>query len=60
MQPVIFFDGVCAVCNRTVDFDLKRDPGIFLFCSLTGNDRAREVEPRTFRERAREDDGAFG
>lgn len=35
MQPVIFFDGVCNLCNAAVQFIIKRDPSaIFRFCSL--------------------------
>lgn len=33
--PVIFFDGLCNLCNAAVHFVIKRDPeGIFKFCSL--------------------------
>lgn len=31
-QPVIVFDGVCNLCNASVDFIIKRDPrGVFQF-----------------------------
>lgn len=34
-QPIIFFDGVCNLCNRSVQFVLTRDkPGLFRFASL--------------------------
>lgn len=34
MRPVIVFDGVCNLCNASVDFILRRDPGQrFLFAS---------------------------
>lgn len=34
---VIFFDGVCGLCNRFVDFVIKRDSGrIFRFSPLQG------------------------
>lgn len=34
-HPVIFFDGVCNVCNRAVQWILRRDrKGIFRFASL--------------------------
>ncbi len=34
-QPVIFFDGVCNLCNAAVQFVVKRDPkAVFKFCSL--------------------------
>ena len=33
----MFFDGVCGLCNRSVDFVLARDPkGVFLFSPLQG------------------------
>ncbi len=37
-EPVIiFFDGVCNLCNGFVDFLIKRDDkGVFLFASLQG------------------------
>ena len=35
MQRIIFFDGVCPLCNHFVDFVIKRDrKKIFLFSSL--------------------------
>lgn len=35
MGPIVFFDGVCNLCNRSVDFILKRDSKkIFRFVSL--------------------------
>ena len=34
-HPVILYDGVCGLCNRTVQFILSRDPqGVFRFASL--------------------------
>jgi predicted DCC family thiol-disulfide oxidoreductase YuxK len=34
-QPVIFFDGVCNLCNAAVRFIIKRDTKAqFIFCSL--------------------------
>ncbi|HEX6180594.1 MAG TPA: thiol-disulfide oxidoreductase DCC family protein [Chitinophagaceae bacterium] len=34
-HPIIFFDGVCNLCNRSVQFVLKRDKeGIFRYASL--------------------------
>lgn len=33
--PVVFFDGVCNLCNSTVQFIIRHDRNrIFLFCSL--------------------------
>jgi len=35
MGPVIFFDGVCNLCNKSIDFILKRDSSKnFRFASL--------------------------
>ncbi len=40
-HPVIFFDGVCGLCNRFVDFVLRRDPtGLFQFSPLQGETAA--------------------
>lgn len=39
--PVIFFDGVCALCNGFVDFVLARDRGaVFRFAPLQGETAA--------------------
>jgi predicted DCC family thiol-disulfide oxidoreductase YuxK len=36
-KPVIFFDGVCNLCNSFVDFTVRNDrEGRFLFSSLQG------------------------
>ncbi len=36
-QPILFFDGVCGLCNRTVDFVLQEDRDRrFLFAPLQG------------------------
>lgn len=36
-QPVIYFDGVCGLCNGVVDWVMKRDPKcVFLFSPLQG------------------------
>lgn len=38
MHGVIFFDGVCNLCNASVQFVLRRDPrGYFRFASLQSN-----------------------
>jgi predicted DCC family thiol-disulfide oxidoreductase YuxK len=35
--PVIFFDGVCGLCNRFIDFVIRRDRGaVFRFAPLQG------------------------
>jgi predicted DCC family thiol-disulfide oxidoreductase YuxK len=34
-HPVVLYDGVCGLCNRLVQFILRRDPGgVFRFASL--------------------------
>jgi predicted DCC family thiol-disulfide oxidoreductase YuxK len=43
--PVIFFDGVCGICNRFIDFVIGRDgAAIFRFAPLQG-ETARERLP---------------
>jgi predicted DCC family thiol-disulfide oxidoreductase YuxK len=45
-HPVIFFDGVCGLCNRFVDFVLRRDPGgLFQFSPLQGETAAERLAP---------------
>lgn len=45
-RPVIFFDGVCNLCNGFVDFLLRRDrEGLFEFAPLQGA-TARRLVPR--------------
>ncbi|TWT63852.1 thiol-disulfide oxidoreductase DCC family protein [Rubinisphaera italica] len=42
-HPVLFFDGVCGMCNAFVDFIMKRDPhGHFRFAALQG-ETARQL-----------------
>jgi predicted DCC family thiol-disulfide oxidoreductase YuxK len=42
-QPIVFFDGVCGFCNRSVDFVLAHDPrGAFRFAPLQG-ETARQL-----------------
>jgi predicted DCC family thiol-disulfide oxidoreductase YuxK len=34
-SPILLYDGVCGLCNRSVQFILRRDPeGVFRFASL--------------------------
>ncbi|MEZ6059892.1 MAG: DCC1-like thiol-disulfide oxidoreductase family protein [Planctomycetaceae bacterium] len=48
-QPVVFFDGVCGLCNRTVNFLLARDTRRRLkFAPLQGS-TARAVLPADVR-----------
>ena len=44
-RPIIFFDGVCGICNRFVDTIVRADTSdIFRFASLQG-ESARELLP---------------
>jgi predicted DCC family thiol-disulfide oxidoreductase YuxK len=44
-EPILFFDGVCGLCNRFVDFVIKQDrAGVFHFAPLQG-ETAREHLP---------------
>lgn len=46
-QAVVFFDGVCGLCNSTVDFVMARDERRqFLFAPLQGETAQRELEAR--------------
>lgn len=48
-RPIIFFDGVCGLCNRLVNFLLPRDTqGIFRFATLQG-ETARKYLPESDR-----------
>jgi predicted DCC family thiol-disulfide oxidoreductase YuxK len=43
--PVLFFDGVCGLCNRFIDFAIRRDRAVvFRFAPLQG-ETAREQLP---------------
>jgi len=36
-KPILFFDGVCGLCNQCVDFTIRHDPhGRVLFSTLQG------------------------
>ena len=44
-QPVILFDGICNLCNASVQFVIKHDKqGIFRFSALQGH-YAKEILP---------------
>ena len=46
-RPVVYFDGVCGLCNASVDFFMKRDrAGIFLFAPLQGETAKARLDPR--------------
>ncbi|MBL7960506.1 DUF393 domain-containing protein [bacterium] len=43
-KPIIFFDGVCGLCNRAVDFLIRHDKNrVFLFAPLQGETALREL-----------------
>ena len=45
MQPVIFFDGLCNLCNGAVQFTIKRDKHhIFRFASLQSEYAAEHIK----------------
>src|SRR6266849_4362361 len=47
-RPIIFFDGVCAMCNRFVDVILRADrAGIFRFAPLQGETARALLPPRS-------------
>ena len=49
-NPVIFFDGVCNLCNSSVQFVIKRDPKAnFRFASLQ-SDLAKQLLPKGLSE----------
>ncbi|MGH9546783.1 MAG: thiol-disulfide oxidoreductase DCC family protein [Terriglobales bacterium] len=44
--PVLLYDGVCGLCNRVVQFVLKRDPSARIrFASLQSDYAARILQP---------------
>ena len=44
-HPILLYDGVCGLCNRFVQFILRRDPdGVFRFASLQGPVSTRVLE----------------
>jgi predicted DCC family thiol-disulfide oxidoreductase YuxK len=50
-RQIIFFDGVCSLCNYFVDFVMARDPGhLFAFAPLQG-ETAKRMLPTAFREK---------
>lgn len=49
-NDIIFFDGVCNLCNGFVDFVIRRDPrGRFRFASLQSTEAAKLIPPRELR-----------
>jgi predicted DCC family thiol-disulfide oxidoreductase YuxK len=46
-HPIIFFDGVCGMCNRFVDIMIRADRrGVFRFAPLQGETAQRMLPPR--------------
>jgi len=44
--PILFFDGVCGLCNSFVDFALRHDrKGRVLFAPLQGSTAATQLDP---------------
>jgi predicted DCC family thiol-disulfide oxidoreductase YuxK len=44
-NPILLYDGVCGLCNRLVQFVLKRDAsGIFRFAALQSNYAAKILQ----------------
>lgn len=47
-HPILFFDGVCGLCNRSVDFLLRTDKkDSFRFAPLQGETAQRMLPPLT-------------
>ncbi|WP_258098109.1 thiol-disulfide oxidoreductase DCC family protein [Marinoscillum pacificum] len=44
-QPVVLFDGVCNLCNSSVNFVIDRDRGFFQFASLQSEAAKALLEP---------------
>jgi predicted DCC family thiol-disulfide oxidoreductase YuxK len=46
-RPIVFFDGVCNLCNAAVDFIIRHDPGsVFLFAPLQGQTALDRLGPQ--------------
>jgi predicted DCC family thiol-disulfide oxidoreductase YuxK len=49
--PVLFFDGVCGLCNRFIDFVISRDRGaVFRFAPLQGETARTRLPEADVRE----------
>ena len=47
MKSIIFFDGYCTLCNRSVDWVMRKDKKqVFQFASLQGNTAAKLLGAR--------------
>lgn len=50
-HPIVFFDGVCGLCNHTVDFLLRHDrTGRLRFAPLQGETAAAVLNPELRRD----------
>jgi predicted DCC family thiol-disulfide oxidoreductase YuxK len=46
-SPIVFYDGECGLCNRSVQWLLRRDSlGVFLFAPLQGTTARRLLDER--------------
>jgi predicted DCC family thiol-disulfide oxidoreductase YuxK len=45
-KPILFFDGVCNLCNSFVDFLLSRDSGQLFYASLQGETAKQKLDPK--------------
>ena len=46
-HPIIFFDGVCGMCNRFVNLILRADSkGVFRFATLQGESASQMLPPQ--------------
>ena len=49
-RPVLFFDGICGLCNRAVDFVIRKDKNGALYVAPLQGKTAEELLPDKFRE----------
>jgi predicted DCC family thiol-disulfide oxidoreductase YuxK len=46
-HPILFFDGLCGLCNSSVDFVMKRDTrDVFRYAPLQGETAARHLSEK--------------
>lgn len=50
-RPILFFDGVCGLCNHTIDFLVRRDRRrLFRYAPLQGETAKRLLDPAAIRD----------
>lgn len=50
-HPILFFDGVCNLCNKVVDFFIKKDTNqIIRYSSLQGETAKKLLDPKLINE----------